>query len=109
MENFDIKNLDFKKVEGMMPAIIQHFETGDVLMLGYMNEESLKLSLETKKATFYSRTRNKLWQKGETSGHFLMIKEVFTDCDNDTLLFKCEPIGPTCHTGKESCFFKKII
>ena len=98
----------FKKGD-LIPAIIQDYKTNQVLMLAYMNEESLKLTLETKKTWFFSRSRNKLWNKGETSGHFQYVKEIYGDCDDDTLLIKVEQIGPACHTGSTSCFFNKII
>ncbi len=97
----------FKKGD-LIPAIIQDYKTNQVLMLAYMNEESLKLTLETKKTWFFSRSRNKLWNKGETSGHFQYVKEIYGDCDDDTLLIKVEQIGPACHTGSTSCFFNKI-
>ncbi len=102
----DIKEL-FAKSE-LIPVIIQHVDTKKVLMLGFANEEAVRLTLETKTAWFWSRSRQKLWNKGETSGHFLHVKEMWTDCDSDTLLLLCQPDGPTCHTGAESCFFKKI-
>ncbi len=92
----------------LLPAIIQNADTKAVLMLGYMNELALRLTLETKKATFWSRSREKLWVKGETSGHSLTVERVYSDCDDDTLLLLCCPEGPTCHTGSESCFFKEI-
>ena len=98
----------FKKGD-LIPVIIQDYKTNQVLMLAYMNEESLKLTLETKKTWFYSRSRNKLWNKGETSGHFQYVKEIYGDCDDDTLLIKVEQIGPACHTGSVSCFFNKIV
>lgn len=94
--------------QGLIPAIIQDINTSDILMLGYMNKESLKLSLDSGKATFWSRSRKKLWTKGETSGNFLNIKDAYYDCDQDTLLFKCDPIGPTCHTGNKTCFYRKL-
>jgi phosphoribosyl-AMP cyclohydrolase / phosphoribosyl-ATP pyrophosphohydrolase len=96
--------LDFEKNKGLIPAIIQDYRTLKVLMLGYMNEEAYKKTVQEKKVTFYSRTRNKLWTKGETSGNYLFIKEIKADCDNDTLLIKVIPAGPICHTGSESCF-----
>lgn len=104
--------MDLKKYfikSELIPAIIQDYETGQILMLAYMNEESLKLTLETKKTWFFSRSRNKLWNKGETSGHFQYVKEIYGDCDDDTLLVKVEQIGPACHTGNQSCFFNKIL
>jgi len=96
--------LDFEKMGGMIPAVIQDAETLQVLMLGYMNEESYKKTVETKKVTFWSRSRNCLWTKGETSGNFLHVKEMYVDCDNDTILIKAKPDGPTCHKGTTSCF-----
>jgi len=98
----------FKKSQ-LIPAIIQEEKTGEILMLAYMNEESLKLTLETKKTWFFSRSRNKLWNKGETSGHFQYVKEIYGDCDSDTLLITVEQVGPACHTGSKSCFFDKIL
>ena len=97
----------FKKAE-LIPVIIQDEETKDVLMLGFTNLEAVQLTLKTKTAWFWSRSRNELWNKGETSGNFLHITEVRTDCDTDTLLYICRPDGPTCHTGERSCFFRKI-
>lgn len=94
--------------QGLIPAIIQDIHTGEVLMLAYMNNESLQTSLKTGKATFWSRSRKKLWTKGETSGNFLHIKELRYDCDLDTLLFKVTPEGPACHTGNRSCFFTQV-
>lgn len=96
--------IDFKKGNGLVPAIIQDWSTNKVLMLGYMNEEALKLTKAEGKVTFYSRTKNRLWTKGETSGNFLIVKEITVDCDDDTLLIKAEPKGPTCHTGADTCF-----
>jgi len=95
---------DFKKGNGLVPAVIQDHLTGKVLMLGFMNEEAYQKSIEKGLVTFYSRTRNSLWTKGETSGHHLLIKEIISDCDNDTLLIKAEPKGPVCHTGADTCF-----
>ena len=97
----------FKKSD-LIPVIVQHVDTKQVLMLGYTNEEALKNTLETKTVWFYSRSRNKLWNKGETSGHFLMVHEIYGDCDDDTLLILATPKGPTCHTGRDSCFFNEI-
>jgi len=97
-------NIDFEKSGGLLPAIIQDAVTGKVLMLGYMNQESYQKTLTTGKVTFYSRSRRQLWTKGETSGNFLMFKEVKVDCDGDTLLIKANPIGPVCHTGNDTCF-----
>lgn len=98
-------DIDFKKgADGLVPAIIQDAVTGTVLMLGYMNEESYKKTLKTGKVTFFSRSRQELWTKGETSGNFLHMKSIFVDCDNDTLLIKASPAGPVCHTGADTCF-----
>lgn len=97
-------NLDFDKVGGLIPAIIQDNNTSKVLMLGYMNEEALAKTLETKKVTFYSRTKQRLWTKGEESGNFLNLVSIESDCDKDTLLIKVEPVGPVCHTGSDTCF-----
>lgn len=93
---------------GLIPAIIQHAETGQVLMLGYMNEESLAITMRDKKACFWSRSRRKLWLKGETSGNVLHVQEIRTDCDADALVLKCNPVGPTCHTNETSCFYRLI-
>ena len=92
----------------LIPAIIVEQGTKEVLMLAYMNEESLKLTMETGKTWFYSRSRGKLWNKGETSGHFQFVKSIKADCDDDTLLIEVEQIGPACHTGNKTCFFKQI-
>ncbi len=95
---------DFKKGGGLIPAIIQDDMTSKVLMLGYMNEESLKVTQETGKVTFFSRSKNRLWTKGETSGNSLIVSEILEDCDHDTLLIKAKPMGPACHTGSDTCF-----
>jgi len=97
-------NIDFKKGGGLVPAIIQDNDTLQVLMTGFMNEEAYNKSIEEGRVTFYSRTRKRLWTKGETSGNFLYIKDIQTDCDNDALLIKVNPAGPVCHTGSTSCF-----
>jgi len=96
--------IDFLKNEGLVPVIIQDVVTEKVLMLGYMNQEAYQKTLEDKKVTFYSRSRQELWTKGETSGNELLVKEILVDCDQDTLLIKAEPTGPVCHTGKDTCF-----
>ena len=98
------QNLNFKKLNGLIPAIIQDYQTREVLMLGFMNEEAYEKTMKEKLVTFYSRTRETLWTKGETSGNFLKVKETISDCDNDTLLILAEPKGPTCHTGNRTCF-----
>ena len=100
----DTKQLDWQKVDNLMPVIIQHYVSGQVLMLGYMNQEALTQTQSSGKVTFYSRTKQRLWTKGETSGNFLNVVSISTDCDNDTLLILVNPIGPTCHTGTNSCF-----
>lgn len=96
--------VDFSKNDGLVPVIIQHIHTNQVLMLGYMNQEALDKTQSEGKVTFFSRSKNRLWTKGETSGNFLHLKEIAVDCDNDTLLIKALPQGPTCHTGSTSCF-----
>jgi len=96
--------IDFEKMGGLVPAIIQDAVTQKVLMLGFMNEEAYKKTMETKHVTFWSRTRNTLWTKGETSGNFLNMVDIKTDCDNDTLLIQVHPDGPTCHTGTDTCW-----
>ncbi len=99
---------NFEKMQGLVPAIIQDYSTDKVLMLGFMNEEAWKKTLETGLAHFFSRTRNKIWLKGETSKHYLVVKEIYIDCDEDTVLIKVEPKGPVCHMGYMSCFFRKL-
>lgn len=96
--------LDFKKGEGLIPAIIQDATTNKVLMLGYMNEEAYQKTVSDNKVTFFSRSKKRLWTKGETSANFLMVKEIIPDCDQDTLLIKVDPTGPVCHTGQDTCF-----
>ncbi len=99
---------DFKKYQdGLMPAIIQDFKTGKVLMLGFMNEEAFVKTGETGQVTFYSRSKQRLWTKGEESGNFLTVKQVLLDCDQDTLLIKADPAGPVCHTGADTCWSEK--
>ncbi len=97
-------NINFEKQNGLVPAIIQDSVTLNVLMLGYMNEEAYKKTISTKKVTFYSRSRKCLWTKGETSGNYLELVSIKTDCDNDTLLIRAIPHGPTCHTGTDTCW-----
>lgn len=101
-------NFKYNK-DGLIPAIIQDIDTNEVLMLGYMNKESINITLEEKKVTFFSRSRNQLWTKGETSGNFLNLKSLSYDCDKDSILIKAKPEGPTCHTGKISCFYNNIF
>jgi phosphoribosyl-AMP cyclohydrolase / phosphoribosyl-ATP pyrophosphohydrolase len=97
-------NIDIKSSHGLIPAIIQDSETKNVLMLGYMNEESLKKTIETQKVTFFSRSKQRLWTKGEESGNFLELVDIKNDCDGDTLLIQAKPVGPTCHTGADTCW-----
>jgi phosphoribosyl-AMP cyclohydrolase len=102
-------NLDFAKAGGLVTAVIQDHASGRVLMVGYMNEEAFRTTVETGYATFYSRSRQKLWLKGETSGHRLVVKSIATDCDRDAVLVQVEALGPgVCHEGYESCFFRQL-
>jgi len=94
--------------KGLMPAVIQDDESGEVLMLGYMNEESLELTLSSGEVWFYSRSRKELWHKGTTSGNRLVVSEIWLDCDADTILVKAHPLGPVCHTGERTCFFARL-
>lgn len=100
----DIKKIDFDKMDGLVPVIVQDNHTLQVLMLGFMNEDALHQTLSSGLVTFFSRTKNRLWQKGETSKDFLRVVEMFQDCDNDTILIMANPMGNTCHTGAFSCF-----
>jgi phosphoribosyl-AMP cyclohydrolase len=101
--------LDFSKIDGLVPAIVQDHETGEVLMLAFMNQQAWEATLKTGEATFWSRSRQRLWVKGKTSGHLQRVKEIFIDCDNDTVLLKVEQLGAAaCHTGYRSCFFQKV-
>jgi len=99
-----LSQLDWEKTDGMIPAIIQHKVSGEVLMLGYMNAQALEETLTSGNVTFWSRTKGRLWTKGESSGNFLKVVSITPDCDNDSLLILANPIGPTCHTGTSSCF-----
>ncbi len=110
MENLSrMIKLDFDKMNGLLPAIVQDYKTDEILMLGFMNEEAWKSTLSTGRATFFSRGRQALWVKGETSGNIQIVKEIRVDCDNDTVLLIVEQIGgATCHTGYRSCFFKRV-
>jgi phosphoribosyl-ATP pyrophosphohydrolase/phosphoribosyl-AMP cyclohydrolase len=101
------KNYKFNE-QGLLPAVIQDDDTGEVLMLGYMNEESIHLTLSKGEVWFYSRSRQELWNKGATSGNRLMVRSVWLDCDNDTILVKAHPLGPVCHTGNRTCFFQEL-
>jgi phosphoribosyl-AMP cyclohydrolase len=101
--------LDFAKQDGLITAVVQDHRTHRVLMVGYMNQEAFEQTVSTGHVTFYSRSRRKLWTKGETSGHFLVLKSIATDCDADALLVQAEPIGPgVCHNGYESCFYRTL-
>lgn len=105
----EMLKLDFAKGDGLIPAIAQDWKTGDVLMLAYINEESWNETLKTGVATYWSRSRSKLWKKGESSGHVQEIKEILVDCDEDTVIFKVNQIGgAACHEGYRSCFFRKL-
>jgi phosphoribosyl-ATP pyrophosphohydrolase/phosphoribosyl-AMP cyclohydrolase len=105
MENI---SLDYNKyADGLVPAIIQDQDSNKVLMLGFMNSEALQRTLESKKVSFYSRSKQRIWTKGETSGHFLELISIATDCDNDSLLIKVKPVGPVCHTGTDTCWGEK--
>ncbi|HYW83551.1 MAG TPA: phosphoribosyl-AMP cyclohydrolase [Spirochaetia bacterium] len=102
-------NLNFEKSGGLVTAVIQDYSSGRVLMVGYMNEEAFRLTAQTGYAIFYSRSRQKLWLKGESSGHRLAVKEISTDCDRDAVLVKVEALGPgVCHKGYQSCFFRRL-
>jgi phosphoribosyl-AMP cyclohydrolase len=102
--------MDFSKLDGLIPAVIQDVDSAEVLMVGFMNEEALRLTKETGFATFFSRTRNTLWMKGETSGNRLQVVEMLTDCDDDTVLVKVKRLGDgnVCHTGQRTCFFRAV-
>ncbi len=103
-----LKKIDFAKIKGLIPVITQDYKTNKVLMLGFMNKEALKKTLAEGKVTYFSRVRKKLWTKGETSGNLQLVKEIWLDCDNDTLLIKVDQKGNVCHTGHKTCFFQKI-
>ncbi len=102
----DIERLKFD-AQGLIPAVVQDWQDGTVLMVAFMNQEALQKTVETKSVHFWSRSRQTLWEKGETSGHKLQLKDMFLDCDGDALLVKVEPVGPTCHTGERACFFSR--
>jgi len=104
-----LEKLDFNKGNGLIPVIVQDAKTQTILMQAYANREALELTLRTKKATYWSRSRNELWVKGETSGHTQKVISVSTDCDYDSLLYVVEQTGPACHTGEYSCFYKKLL
>jgi phosphoribosyl-ATP pyrophosphohydrolase/phosphoribosyl-AMP cyclohydrolase len=104
----NISDLKFNE-KGLIPAIVQDKKTGDVLMIAYMNEESIKITLDEGRTCFYSRSRQKLWRKGETSGHIQKVKNIYYDCDKDALLIVVQQEGAACHTGNWSCFYRKLI
>src|SRR5438067_13691863 len=102
-------HLDYNKLDGLVPAVIQDGASGRVLMVGFMNEDAFRKTCETGHVTFFSRSRNKLWTKGESSGHRLLVQEISIDCDEDSLLIKVEALGPgVCHNGYQSCFYRKL-
>jgi phosphoribosyl-AMP cyclohydrolase len=103
-----IEEVDFKKGDGLVPVVTQEATSGEVLMVAYANEEALNLTLQTRFAHYWSRSRNKLWKKGEESGHLQSVREVLVDCDGDTLLYVVDQTGPACHTGNKTCFFRKL-
>ena len=107
-DSLSISDLDFEKFSGLLPVIAQEQASGKVLMLAYANLEAVRKTKETGYAHYWSRSRNTLWKKGESSGHVQQITEVFVDCDEDTLLYKVSQTGPACHTGEKSCFFRKL-
>ena len=109
MSGEKLPKLNWKKSNGLIPVITQDIKTNRVLMLAFMNRQALKKTLKEGKVTYFSRTRNKLWTKGETSGHFQLLKEIWIDCDEDSLLIKVEQIGNVCHTGNKTCFYRKIL
>jgi phosphoribosyl-ATP pyrophosphohydrolase/phosphoribosyl-AMP cyclohydrolase len=100
--------LNFGKLNGLIPAVVQHHQTSEVLMVGFMNEEAWEATRRKGLVTFWSRERKSLWTKGETSGNFLRVTRIQTDCDNDTLLIAVDPVGPVCHTGSPTCFFQDV-
>jgi len=102
-----ISNLEFNE-KGLIPAIVQDADTGEILMLGYMNEEALRRTMSSGEVWFYSRSRQELWHKGETSGNRIKVRSVWKDCDSDTILVQGEPGGPVCHTGNKTCFFQQL-
>jgi phosphoribosyl-AMP cyclohydrolase len=104
----EMKEIDFAKGDGLVPVVTQEATSGKVLMVAYANEQAVKLTLETKMAHYWSRSRNKLWKKGEESGNVQKIHDVLIDCDGDTLLYVVDQSGPACHTGNETCFFRKL-
>ncbi len=109
MSDKKLPKLNWRKLGGLIPAVTQDFKTGKVLMVGFMNKTALTKTLKEKQVTYFSRTRKKLWTKGETSGNFQIVKDILQDCDSDTLLIRAKQIGNVCHTGHTSCFYQKIL
>jgi phosphoribosyl-ATP pyrophosphohydrolase/phosphoribosyl-AMP cyclohydrolase len=107
MRKLKLENVDFDKSSGLVPAIVQDLNTGKVLMQGYMNQDALQKTLDKKKVVFYSRSKKRLWMKGEESGNTLLLNDIALDCDGDSILIKAEPLGPTCHTGNDTCWNEK--
>ena len=103
----NINQINFEKMNGLVPAVVQDVSTLKLLMVGFMNEQALQQTITSRKVTFFSRTKNKLWTKGEESGNFLKVIELYADCDDDTILVKADPAGPVCHTGADTCFFEE--
>jgi phosphoribosyl-ATP pyrophosphohydrolase/phosphoribosyl-AMP cyclohydrolase len=101
--------LDFAKGDGLIPVVVQDDDTGEVLILAYMNEEALRRTRESGQVWFYSRSRRELWHKGDTSGNILNVRRILRDCDDDALLIRVQPTGPACHTGERSCFYRELI
>ena len=108
MKASKLDEIDFAKGNGLVPVVTQEAKTGKVLMLAYANREAVEETMRSKLATYWSRSRNELWKKGDTSGHIQKVRRVLVDCDNDTLLYVVDQVGPACHTGKHSCFFSKL-
>jgi len=104
----DTLNLITFNESGLVPAVAQHYQTGEVLMMAWMNKEAVEKTLSSGEVHYWSRSRNSLWRKGETSGHFQHLKEFYIDCDGDTILLKVDQVGPACHTGEKTCFFNRI-
>lgn len=103
-----LNQIDFVKMDGLIPVIAQDYKTSEVLMVGFTNEDCLKKTIKKGRVVYWSRRRKKEWTKGETSGNYQIVKEIYLDCDNDTILIKIEQVGNSCHTGNKTCFFKKI-
>jgi phosphoribosyl-ATP pyrophosphohydrolase/phosphoribosyl-AMP cyclohydrolase len=109
LKTANIAEVDFAKEGGLIPVVTQEAVTGQVLMVAYANREALEKTLQTHQAHYYSRSRQKLWNKGEESGHTQTVRQVYIDCDADTLLYSVDQVGPACHTGEHGCFFRKLV